>query len=110
MAQYWNPDLLDLNDSLNREIWERSPGVQFTEIGMPTQYGAQQAMTDTDEVLPWLPDVVGKSCEASAGLLVCGSAYAGFISPFSDRNGHTLDFEGVSPVRIHARKVLSAAR
>jgi hypothetical protein len=90
MAPYWNPDLLDLNDSLNREIWERSPGVQSTEIGMPKQYGAQQAMTDTDEVLSWPPDMVGKSCSTSAGLLVCGSAYAGFISPFSDRNGHSV--------------------
>lgn len=87
MAGYWKLDDLNLTEDLNREIWEQSPQIQCSEIGIPTLYGAQQAMIGSDVVLPWVPDLVGKSLD-SEGLTVCGSAYAGFISPYSGRNGH----------------------
>lgn len=93
MAEYWDADLLDLSDELNREIWERSPQIQVGEIGPPVNYGAQQAMIGSGVVLPWPPDMVGKSCSTGGKLIVCGSAYAGFISPFSGRNGHSMSVD-----------------
>lgn len=90
MFDYWDTSLLNLGDELNREIWARSPQIQIGEIGLPIRYGAQQAMIGSGAVLPWPPDMVGKSCSESGRLIVCGSAYAGFISPFSERNGHSV--------------------
>lgn len=95
----WNPDHFDFEDHLNQEIWISSPHVQreiqppesLTHIGA---FGAQQAMLPSSErsagqaseVLPWVPDLLGRYWRAGGSLLVVGSAYAGFICELSRRN------------------------
>jgi len=58
-------------------------------------FGAQQAMNDSGivagvdhgTILPWVPDLVGRNSDNEDGLLVVGTAYAGFITEYSPRAG-----------------------
>lgn len=99
MISFWDIGNFDLdNDQINAEIWRKSPELQ-REIQRPDQLsalgavGAQQAMLDenhtlginVDDVLPWVPDIVGKDSGKENSLLIFGAAYAGFIYEYSSR-------------------------
>jgi hypothetical protein len=98
MNSFWDPMNFNLNDLINAEIWRKSPELQ-REIQPPAQLialgavGAQQAMLDVDhalginadDVLPWVPDIVGKDSGKEKSLLIFGAAYAGFIEEYSSR-------------------------
>lgn len=83
MNPFWSIEELDLDDSLNREIWSDSPREQDKlqpyradwEIGA---IGAQQAMRHPHR-LPWVPDPVGLDWKARDALFVFGSAYGPFV-------------------------------
>lgn len=86
---FWSPDHFDLEDELNRRIWDESPKVQRgiqaqQDVLSAGAIGAQQAMV-CERTLPWVPDLVGKDSRAEDGVLIVGSAYAGFISEHSTR-------------------------
>lgn len=94
-AEFWNPEAFEFADSLNEEIWQRSPQVQREiqsdeELQRVEAIGAQQAMLDANVLaargpLPWVPDLVGKKWQDENSVIVVGSAYAGFISEYSTR-------------------------
>jgi hypothetical protein len=84
-ATFWDRALFDFNDLLNNDLRNKSPQVQMDEIGKPSDIGSQQAMVG--DVLPWIPDLVGKNWSSSEALLFCGSAYAGIFSEYSSRPG-----------------------
>lgn len=59
-------------------------------LKQPGVIGAQQAMLDDSLLaergpLPWVPDLVGNQWQDENGIVVVGSAYAGFIREFSTR-------------------------
>jgi hypothetical protein len=99
MNNFWYPENFNLNDDqINDEIWGKSRELQ-KKIQCPDKLialgsvGAQQAMLDenqalgikVDDVLPWVPDIVGKNSDKENGLLIFGAAYAGFIYEYSSR-------------------------
>lgn len=100
MSTFWYGSHYVEDDSLNQMIWSESPRVQ-TALQPPATlrsaglFGAQQAMNDAgivpgvDEktILPWVPDLVGRNSGTEDGLLVIGTAYAGFIREYSSRGG-----------------------
>jgi hypothetical protein len=82
-------DQFATDDAINEEIWSRSPALQLriqspAQLVSPGAIGAQQAMVG-DAPLPWVPDLVGKDSRGSDGVIVIGSAYAGFIAERSTR-------------------------
>ncbi len=95
---YWDQANFKLVDTLNAEMWTRSPQLQ-REIQSPHdligtgKVGPQQAMLEpdaaldikTDTVLPWVPDIVGKDADGDRGVIIFGAAYAGFIREYSSR-------------------------
>jgi hypothetical protein len=83
---FWRRCLFDFNDALNEDLFKKSPQVQIEEIGRPSTIGSQQAMVPGN-VLPWIPDPVGKDWASGEAVLFCGSAYAGIFSPYSSRRG-----------------------
>lgn len=90
---FWTRCLFDFNDGLNDDLFKKSPQVQLEEIGRPSMIGSQQAMVPGN-VLPWIPDPVGKNWASCEAVLFCGSAYAGIFSPYSSRRGQrTMPFE-----------------
>ena len=100
MNGFWDQSNFNTeNDQINLEIWSESPEIQqriqhpktLTELG---SVGPQQAMLDSNtelhidskkDVLPWVPDLVGKRSGNKEGLLIFGAAYAGFIEEYSSR-------------------------
>jgi hypothetical protein len=85
----WSPKQFDFADPLNQIIWTESVRVQGSiqlpeDLCAPGSVGAQQAMVGDGDVLPWVPDLVGKRCN-DVGLAVVGCAYAGFIREYSLR-------------------------
>jgi len=96
--RYWHRDNFKSVDALNAEIWTRSPQLQ-REIQSPHdlvgagKVGPQQAMLEpdaalaiqSDTVLPWVPDIVGKDAHGDRAVLIFGAAYAGFIREYSGR-------------------------
>lgn len=79
-----------MHDEINDDIWRDSPAVQRSVqppevLGAPGAVGAQQAMIDGDDVLPWVPDLIGSNWRNKNALIIVGSAYAGFIREFSGR-------------------------
>lgn len=87
---FWDPANFCRNDGINQRIWHDSPAVQATinAIYNPLQnpyVGAQQSMIQQNPQmnLPWVPDLVGKNWEDEDSILICGSAYAPFIAPYS---------------------------
>lgn len=99
MCNFWDHNNFNIeNDKINLEIWKKSPKLQL-EIQHPNNLigigsvGPQQAMLDlnpllnidSNYVLPWVPDLVGKDSNSDNGLLVYGAAYAGFIKEYSSR-------------------------
>jgi hypothetical protein len=106
---FWDEDAFDLQDNLNADIWARSRGVQ-REVQPPDQLthpgaeGGQQAMLEgplsgkVAGVLPWVPDLVGSHWRDAESLLIVGSAYAGFIEGYSDRQGclRLVDYVGAT--------------
>lgn len=81
---FWSPEALDLEDPLNQEIWDTSPGIQdeiqaYSPDWKNEDVGAQQAMRYPHR-LPWVPDPVGKDWRRRDAILAFGSAYAPFIS------------------------------
>ncbi len=80
---FWSVDDLDLEDSLNCEIWRDSPEQQEQiqpyktcwEVGA---VGAQQAMRSPYR-LPWVPDPVGRDWKSRDALFVFGSTYGPFV-------------------------------
>ncbi len=93
--EFWDSNHFDFADALNDEIWSRSPEIQkqvqpTSELELPGAIGAQQAMLDSNLLaargpLPWVPDLVGKESQSEAGIIIVGSAYAGFIGESSTR-------------------------
>jgi len=95
---YWDHANFRLVDTLNAEMWTRSPQLQ-REIQSPHdligtgKVGPQQAMLEpdaalaitTDTVLPWVPDIVGKDADGDRAVIIFGAAYAGFIREYSSR-------------------------
>jgi hypothetical protein len=88
----WNIEDFDLDDPINREIWEHSPALQrgvhsqTDENGNPRfsgDFGCQQAMLGDagfdEDPLPWVSDLVGKNYGNKGSLLIVGSTYAPFI-------------------------------
>ena len=107
---YWDATLVDLNDSLNATIWSLSPSMRCIQnpsmLRNAGSVGAQQAMIEAgtypspqypagfgrDSVLPWIPDYVGKKWQDENALLVVGSAYAGIIKGYCDRDFPLKDY------------------
>lgn len=94
----WNIEDFDLDDEINRGIWNRSPDLQREAHAQTDDneahrfdgsYGCQQAMTEAEgfsEVpLPWVPDLVGKNYGKKSSLLIVGSAYAPFLIGYGGR-------------------------
>jgi hypothetical protein len=104
MNGFWDQSNFNTeNDQINFEIWSESPELQrriqpankLTTLG---SVGPQQAMLDSNtelhidskkDVLPWVPDLVGKRSGNKEGLLIFGAAYAGFIREYSSRPPQT---------------------
>lgn len=89
IPHFWSPDNFGLDDELNRRIWDESPRLQRDiqvqqDVLSAGAIGAQQAMV-CEQPLPWVPDIIGKESRAEDGVLIVGSAYAGFISEHSTR-------------------------
>jgi hypothetical protein len=83
---FWRVEYLCKKDSINEEIWSKSPSIEKriqSENNM--EVGAQQGMLE-DKILPWVPDIIGKDWNTSSGLNIIGSAYAGFIREYSSRS------------------------
>ena len=90
---YWEQTNFKLVDALNTEMWTQSPQLQRTiqpphELIQPGSIGAQQAMLEnnSEAILPWVPDIVGKEAEGGRTILIFGASYAGFIREYSCRN------------------------
>lgn len=80
----WRLDNFDFDDSLNQEIWEKSPDVQesiqsYSTVWRANDIGTQQAMRSPYR-LPWVPDVLGRDWRSPEAVLMIGSAYGPFIS------------------------------
>ena len=94
-ADFWDAKNFDFTDALNEEIWLLSPDVQqqihpTENLKQPGAIGSQQAMLDSRLLtergpLPWVPDLVGKESQDEGGIVIVGSAYAGFIHEYSTR-------------------------
>ncbi len=91
MNRFWRD--LATEDAVNEEIWARSPDLQRRiqppeALQLAGAVGAQQAMLPGDPhgVLPWVPDLFGRSWHEPDALLVVASAYAGFIAECSTRH------------------------
>lgn len=95
-TNFWDSNYFDFADALNEEIWLLSPEVQqqvqsLDVLKRPGVIGAQQAMLDSSlsamrGPLPWVPDLVGKESQEETGIIIVGSAYAGFIHEYSTRH------------------------
>lgn len=85
----WPVADLDLGDPLNHDIWEHSPTLQAEldapRVGREGDVGAAQAMVGA-HALPWVPDIVGPDWRRPDAVLVVGSSYADFFSPFASRS------------------------
>jgi uracil-DNA glycosylase len=86
---FWNEQHLSSQDDLNEEMWNRSPKIQVgiqhpIALMSPDSIGAQQAMAG-ENILPWVPDLVGKNWKDPSSLIIVGSTYAGFIKEYSTR-------------------------
>ena len=91
MSNYWNFSELATDDTINAAIWQQSPSIQLrihhpNQLIYPGSVGAQQAMCGNIP-LPWEPDIVGKKWKDPGGIIIVGSAYAGFIEEYSRRSG-----------------------
>ena len=96
---YWRIDSFILNDPLNAEVWVQSPHLQHhiqppEVLAAVGSIGPQQAMLEDHpdlgigrgDVLPWVPDLVGKEWKSPEAVFVYGAAYAGFIREYSTRH------------------------
>jgi hypothetical protein len=88
-SDFWDASHFNLRDPINEEIWKKSQKLQTTvqswqDLQSAGSVGAQQAMFGR-AVLPWVPDLVGQASHKPEGVIVCGSAYAGFIHECSTR-------------------------
>jgi hypothetical protein len=85
-------DELDLDDSINQEIWADSPN-QLDHIQSYRAdwkigaVGAQQAMRHPHR-LPWVPDPIGCDWKSRDAVFIFGSAYGPFIGG-DDRSHET---------------------
>lgn len=96
ITDFWGVQHFDLTDALNEEIWLLSPELQqqiqpVVSLEKPGVVGPQQAMLDSTLLgergpLPWVPDLVGKESQSETGIIIVGSAYAGFINEYSTRS------------------------
>lgn len=80
---FWSLEYLDLEDSINVEIWNLSVDVQeqiqpYRDNWQLGEIGAQQAMRSPYR-LPWVPDIVGHDWNKRQAVLVVGSSYGPFI-------------------------------
>ena len=94
-GDFWNPEHLSTSDPLNEEIWRESVKLE-KELLNPGDVGAQQAMVGKP-ILPWVPDIVGKNWREPGGLMIVGSAYAGFIKEYTSSQQRAM------PVAVYAR-------
>ncbi len=95
-TDFWGAYHFDFTDALNEEIWLLSSEVQkqiqpLDALKQPGIVGAQQAMLADDVLaergaLPWVPDLVGGEWKNESGVVLVGSAYAGFIQEYSTRS------------------------
>jgi hypothetical protein len=93
---FWGAYHFDFSDALNEEIWLLSSDLQqqvqpIDTIKLPGIIGAQQAMLDSNLLaergpLPWVPDLVGNEWQNQNGIVIIGSAYAGFVREYSTRS------------------------
>ena len=87
---FWSREFRIGDDTINAEIWSRSPDLQ-REVQLPSEaltagVGAQQAMLLVNRVLPWVPDIVGRNWQDADSILVVGSAYAPFVEGSAGRS------------------------
>lgn len=110
-ASFWCPSNFAGDDCINRDIWSHCHQAICCNgsgrlAGMTV--GAQQALLERGDInrllqnpsgfpgmrscgkancacLPWVPDLVGKKWREKEGILIFGSAYAGFIQGYSKR-------------------------
>jgi len=102
---FWNGAAFEFDDPLNNDIFLNSAQIQRDEIGIPGDFGAQQAMTGAG-ILPWIPDPVGRNWKDPDSILLCGSSYAGIFRPFSSR-GRTMPVEAyASAVSLRSLQIL----
>ena len=90
MSTRWPLEHFDLDDELNRAIWDDSPGLQRVlderrEPGGPQAVGAQALVGSP--ALPWVPDLVGRAWRSPDAVFIFGSSYADFFSPHARRGG-----------------------
>jgi hypothetical protein len=92
---YWTINSLDLNDEINDDIWRFSPAIQATFPSLQSSkggiIGAAQGIVD-GMLLPWVPDLVGRSWRDEDAVIVYGSSYADFFTRFA-RRGHRMSVE-----------------
>ena len=88
MTRRWPETQFDPDDRLNREVWAHSPalqqGLDAPRSGANGHTGAAQALVGP-VALPWVPDVVGREWRSEEAVLIFGSSYADFFSPFARR-------------------------
>jgi hypothetical protein len=84
----WSVAALDMDDALNRTIWNESPGRQMRifspcspKVGM---VAAAQAFVEPPP-LPWVPDLVGRNWRERNSVLIVGISYADFFLPLPGR-------------------------
>jgi hypothetical protein len=82
-SPFWSMEELDLDDSLNKEIWRDSPREQeqiqpYRADWHAGAIGAQQAMRHPYR-LRWVPDPVGRDWKSRDALFIFGSAYGPFV-------------------------------
>jgi hypothetical protein len=89
---FWSETTFAAKDATNDHIWHTSAATQRTlqppeVLQQSGAIGAQQATIPGDSqcVLPWVPDVLGKGWDDPTALIIVGSAYAGFIRECSSR-------------------------
>lgn len=106
---FWNQEYFCPDpDEVNESIWLESASVQegvqpASDLRRLNAFGAQQSMVDPDPEsdppttcetrLPWAPDLLGRDWMAEEGILIVGSAYAGFVKEYSGGVGmHLRDY------------------
>ena len=74
-SDFWSIEYLCKDDLINEEIWSKSPAIeQIIQSENESNVGAQQGMAG-DNILPWVPDIVGKKWNTPSGLNIIGSDY-----------------------------------
>lgn len=100
MSTFWDTDHLDLGDTTNADIWQRSSELHDRVRNAHSRERAdilQARMGD----LPGVPDLVGRDWLSSDAVFVVGSAYSPFIAGVAGRShAMSLDaYENASSAR-----------